>query len=127
MRRGSIIAIKNEKDVVSGAKTGREANMAKLLSYQFMNLARGPSFISGQLKKWAKEMNDEDIMLVELVAFEEMQRLRYEPHLVQTEEGRIDFTDELCGNYAAENIRLTEKMNADLAIEHPDDLQQQKV
>ena len=75
MRRGSILAIKNEKDVVSGAKTGREANMAKLLSYQFMNLARGTSFISGQLKKWAKEMNDEDIMLVELVAFEEMQRL----------------------------------------------------
>ena len=61
------------------------------------------------------------------MTFEEMQRLGYEPHLVQTEEDRIDFTGELCENYAAENKRLIEKMNADLAIENPDDLQRRKI
>ena len=66
MRRGSIIAIKSEKDVVSGAKKGREAKMANTLSCQFKNLSRGESFIAGQFKKWAKEMKEEPFSLFSL-------------------------------------------------------------
>ncbi|KAL7523822.1 hypothetical protein ACHAXR_000345 [Thalassiosira sp. AJA248-18] len=127
MRRGSIIAIKNEKDVVAGAKEGRETKMAHRLSDQFQNLSRGKSFISGQFKKWAKEMKDNDLLLVESVAFEEMRRLGYVPHLVQTTEDRIVFSEETCEEYTAENKRLIEKMNADLAIGNPGDLQRRKV
>lgn len=127
MRRGSIVAVKNDNDVVGSAKNGREARIAKGLSYQFKNLMRGQSFIAGQLKKWAREMKDEDLILVESVAYQEMKRLGYEPHLVKNEEDRILFTEELRANYALENEKLIAKMNADLAVENPDDLARRKI
>ena len=127
MRRGSIIVTKDENEVVSGAKKGREALAAKSLSYQFKNLTRGDSFQKGQLKKWAKEMKDEDIRLVESIAFDEMTRLGYEPDLIHNEEDRIDFTEELINEYTAENKTLIAKMNADLAVENPADLERRQI
>ena len=56
-----------------------------------------------------------------------MQRLGYEPDAVESEEDRIDFTEDLVQEYTAENKRLIEKMNADLAIENPDDLNRRKI
>lgn len=47
MYHGSIVAIKSEKEVVTGAKKGRESMMARRLSYQFKNLGRGDSFTAG--------------------------------------------------------------------------------
>lgn len=127
MRRGSIVVIKNEKDVVAGAKNGREAIAAKRLSDQFKNLTRGDSFIAGQYKKWAKEMSHDDMILVESVAWDEMQRLGYEPHLIKTEEDRIEFTAETQEEYITKNKKLIEKMNADLAIKNPADLERRKI
>ncbi len=127
LRRGSIVAIKSENKIVSGAKNGREAKMARGLSYQFQNLSRGDSFTQGQFKKWAKEMSVEDLVLVESVVLKEMKRLGYEPHLIKTEEDCIFFTAELCGQYVAQNEMLTKKMNADLAIDNPADLQRRMV
>ena len=125
MRRGSIVAIKSEKEVVRGAKLGREAKSARRLSYQFKNLGRGDSFIAGQLNKWLREMKDEDIRIVESAAYDEMYRLGYFPRI--EEEERIDFTDELCEEYAAENERLKKKMIEDLAVENPDDLKRRQI
>ena len=127
MRRGSIIVIKDENDVVSGAKKGRESLIAGRLSYQFQNLIRGESFIAGQFKKWAKEMKEEDIRLVESIAFNEMKRLGYEPDLIHNKEDRIDFTEELIREYTVENEKLIAKMNADLAVDNPADLERRKI
>jgi len=127
MRRGSIVVIKGENEVVSGAKKGRESLIAGRLSYQFQNLIRGESFIAGQFKKWAKEMKEEDIRLVESIAFNEMKRLGYEPHLIHNEEDRIDFTEELIHEYTVENEKLVAKMNADLAVENPADLERRNI
>jgi len=125
MRRGSIIAIKSEKDMGVTAKKGRESMLARTLSYQFKNLGRGDSFTKGQLKKWVKEMAEEDRTLVESVAYDEMFRLGYFPCV--EEEDRIDFTDELCEEYTTENERLKQKMIDDLAVENPDDLKRRQV
>ena len=127
MRRGSIIAIKNDLEVASGAKKGREANMARLRSSQFKNLGRGGSFSAGQLMKWKNEMKDEDLLIVESVAFHEMSRLGYEPHKIKNEDDRVKFTEKLCAEYIAENARLIDKMNADLALEDPDDLKRRQI
>ena len=56
-----------------------------------------------------------------------MQRLGYEPHVVESEDDRIDFTEELIEEYTAENKRLIDKVNSDLAIENPDDLNRRKI
>ena len=61
-------------------------------------------------------MKDEDIVLVESVAFEEIKRLDYELHLIEAEDDRIDFTEELHEKYTAENKRLVGKMNENLAV-----------
>lgn len=120
MRRGSIVAIKSEKEVVTGAKKGRESMMARRLSYQFKNLGRGDSFTAGQLNKWAREMTDENILIVESAAYDEMNRLGYLPRV--EEEDRIEFTEKLCQDYDAENERLKKKMIDDLAVDNLDDL-----
>jgi len=127
MRRGSVVAIKSNNDVVSGAKKGREAVLACHLSYQFKNLGRGDSFTKGQFKKWAKEMSDKDLVVVESVALKEMQLLGYEPGLILTKDDCIDFTEELQEKCSAANKTLIEKMNADLAISNPKDLQRRKI
>lgn len=127
MRRGSIIAIKTEEEVVSSARVGRESLMARNLSCQFQNLVRGDSFLAGQFKKWATEMEDEDIIVVESVAFREMTRLGYEPHLVKFLDDRIDFTGRLGETYDADNAMLIEKMNADLAVDNPYDLKRRQI
>ena len=127
MRRGSVVAIKNNEEVVSGAKKGRESRRASQLSYQFKNLERGDSFTAGQFKKWAKEMKDEDIVLVESVVFEEMKRLDYELHLIEAEDDRIDFTEELHEKYTAENKRLVGKMNENLAVVNLGDFVRHKI
>lgn len=119
--------LKSEKEVVAGAKMGREAKSARNLSCQFKNLTRGESFIAGQLQKWVREMNKSDLFLVESAAFDEMKRLGYEPHIVKSEDYCIDFTEKLCTKYTAENKRLVDKMNADLAIENPDDLKRRQI
>lgn len=127
LRRGSIVAIKSEKEVAKGAKRGREAQIASTLSFQFKNLTRGDSFTKGQFKKWATEMKKEDMLIVESVAFVEMTRLGYEPYLIKTEEDRIDFSEKTLSEYYSENTRLVAKMNDDLANENPDDLKRRQI
>ncbi|KAL7545138.1 hypothetical protein ACHAWF_008492 [Thalassiosira exigua] len=128
MRRGSVLAVKSEKEVVSSARNGREATLAKQLSYQFQNLTRGDSFKKGQFKKWAVEMKDEDLILVESVAFEEMRRLGYEPHMVKTKDERIHlFTVALQDKYVAINKSLISKMMENLAHQNPDDLKRRQL
>ena len=127
MRRGSIIASKNDIEVASGAKKGRETIIAGTQSSQFTNLVRGDSFLAGQLMKWKKEMNDEDLLIVESVALHEMSRLGYELHKIKNEDDRIEFTVKLCAEYTAENKCLIEKMNADLAIDDPEDLKRRQI
>eukprot|EP00956_Cyclotella_meneghiniana_P022195 scaffold41616_cov66-Cyclotella_meneghiniana.AAC.3 len=72
-------------------------------------------------------MKEEDLRLVESIAFHEMTTLGYEPHLIQNEEDRIDFTEELIDEYTTENTKLTAKMNADLGEENPADLERRKI
>ena len=51
-REATVMFLKEEKDLIDGAKKGREATKARDLSYQFKNLGRGESFITDQLEKW---------------------------------------------------------------------------
>ena len=51
-RQATVIFMKENKDLINGAKRGREAQKAMKLSYQFQNLGRGPSFVKAQLEKW---------------------------------------------------------------------------
>lgn len=125
MRRGSIVDIKSVEGMAQTARIGREAQSAQHLSYQFKNLGRGDSFTKGQFEKYKKEMTAENVLLVESVAWDEMCRLGYVPEA--KEENRITFTDECIEAYTAENKRLVEKMNEDLAIENPDDFNRRQI
>lgn len=51
-RQATVIFMKDNEDLINGAKSGREAQKAMGLSYQFQNLGRGPSFVQNQLEKW---------------------------------------------------------------------------
>lgn len=51
-RQATVIFMKDNEDLINGAKRGREAQKAMRLSYQFQNLGRGPSFVQAQLEKW---------------------------------------------------------------------------
>ena len=65
-------------------------------------------------------MTDENILIVESAAYDEMNRLGYLPRV--EEEDRIEFTEKLCQDYDAENERLKKKMIDDLAVDNLDDL-----
>ena len=97
------------------------------LSYQFKNLNRGVSFTKGQFKKWVKEMKHDDMLIIESVAYDELVRLGYEPHLVKSQAGRVVFTEEILQEYDAENKRLVAKMYEDLAVNDPDDLKRRQI
>jgi serine/threonine protein phosphatase PrpC len=122
MRRGSVVEMQSEIEMTSNAKSNREASNASLLSTQFKNLTRGESFAKEQFQKWAKGMDEEDIRIVESVAFNEMKLLGYEPHLVKNNEGKQCFTEAMVTEFGKLNEELIEKMKSDLARENPDDL-----
>lgn len=126
LRRGSVVVLLGDNEVVESAKHGREVRTARHLSYQFMNLHRGNSFTKGQMAKWKKEMTDADIHLVESCAQEEMTRLGYPPVIVGTKADPIEFTDDLVAKFEMENQKLLEKMNTDLLLENPEDFHRRK-
>lgn len=46
------------------------------------------------VKKWRNEMDDEDILLIESVAYEMMTRLGYDTHIVGKTRDALTFSDE---------------------------------
>ena len=78
MRRGSVVVLKSDDQIVNDSRQGHEATKASVLSYQFKNLTRGDSFTKKQYQKWVREMNTADRAFVENAAREEMQRLGYD-------------------------------------------------
>jgi len=145
MRRGSVQILKEVENMKDTAKKGQEAVKAAGLSYQFKNLTRGESFREGQFQKWRSEnLPDEDIHLIESVAYEEMTRLGYEPHIVPLKKqcaykfttlcspklfvkcARVkpilEFTPEDISEYKRLNDVGIKNMNASLAVENPSDL-----
>mmetsp|Transcript_22722 Transcript_22722/g.31736 ORF Transcript_22722/g.31736 Transcript_22722/m.31736 type:complete len:102 (+) Transcript_22722:147-452(+) len=94
MRRGSVQILKDLEDVIAGASKGHEAKKAAVLSYQFKNLTRGKSFAKAQFQKWRVALNDDELHLIESVAFEEMSRLGYEPHVAGVSRERLEFSEE---------------------------------
>ena len=125
-RRGSVIVLRDDNEVVESAKTGREAQMASRLSYQFKNLHRGDSFAKGQMAKWRKNMDEDDVRMVESCAREEMTRLGYFPEIVGTKAEPIHFTDDLIEELENENQKLIAKMNTDLFDDNPEDFHRRK-
>lgn len=128
MRRGSVCAFKDEQEITETAKCNRESVQASTLSYQFQNLTKGKEFAKTQLEKsGGREMNEEDLRIVESVAHDVMSRLGYQPRLVKTSEDRLVFTDEHIENYERMNKELIQKMYADLAVENPADLKRRTI
>ena len=70
-------------------------------------------------------MSDEDLLVVESVAYDQLVRLGYEPHYPAIEHLEIDSTLE--DKYTLENERLICKMNEDLAKENPEDLRRRQI
>ena len=120
MRRGSVVVIKDEKNMTSDSRKSHEATKAAVLSYQFKNLTRGDSFTKKQFEKWRREMEDDDARIVEIVAKEQMNLLGYTCWFVD-ENSDEDFNEEEITSFENENKRLVEKMNNDLKMENPGD------
>ena len=72
-------------------------------------------------------MKHDDMLIIESVAYDELVRLGYEPHLVKSPADRVVFTKEMIREYDAENKRLVVKMNEDLAVNDPDDLKRRQI
>lgn len=123
MRRGSVVVVQNETEMTSNAKSNREASNASLLSSQFKNLTRGASFTKGQFQKFLLEMSDEDMAIVESVAFKEMKELGYEPNVIKNMEDKKVLTDHEVAEFGKTNTKLIEQMHIDLAVDNPDDLE----
>ena len=70
-------------------------------------------------------MSDEDLLVVESVAYDQLVRLGYQPHYPAIEHLEIDSTLE--DKYTLENERLIRKMNEDLAEENPEDLRRRQI
>jgi len=126
LRRGSVVVLRDDNEVVESAKTGREAQMANQLSYQFKNLQRGDSFTKGQMAKWKENMDGDDVHMVESCAREEMTRLGYFPVIVGIKAEPIHFTADLVEELEKDNTKLIEKMNNDLLDDNPEDFHRRK-
>jgi serine/threonine protein phosphatase PrpC len=123
LRRGSVAILKKVEDMMTGATKSTGAKQAAVLSYQFQNLTRGESFRLQQFEKWRTQMDDDDIFLIESVAHEIMTRLGYKPQIVGVTSDAMVFTDENIAEFKVLNEEGIKKMNADLAVENPEDLQ----
>ena len=66
-RQATVIFMKENIDLINGAKGGREAQKAMRLSYQFQNLGRGASFVQAQLEKWKNPIILEYITMMDRV------------------------------------------------------------
>jgi len=121
LRRGSVAILNKVEDMMNTAAGGVGAQQASVLSYKFKNLTRGESFRQGQFQKWRKEMNEDDILLIESVAHEMMTRLGYEPHIVGVTRDALVFTDEQIEEFKVLNELGIKKMMEDLQQENPED------
>jgi len=127
MRRGSVVGLMDEEHITTNAKGGRDAKGASELSYQFKNLTRGTSMIKTQFKKWAYEMDEDTLRIVESIAFTDMKKLEYEPHIIKTNKKRINFAEDVIQEYTKLNADLIVKMYCDLENDNPADFDRRQV
>jgi hypothetical protein len=123
-RQASVLFMNPTKDLINGAKQGREAQKSMNMSYQFQNLGRGPSFAIRQHKKWMNlktRLKMNDIQLIESVAHETMEELGYCTHLVGVSADPTVFTEEDIIHFDELNKDGIQKMNDDLQKENPGD------
>ena len=95
-----------------------------MLSYQFRNLVRGPSFAKLQMAKWlqgTEPLSTEEIQLIESVAHETMTKLGYKLHLISDENPPMVFTDADLAEFQRLNKEGIKEMNSKLLEEDPDD------
>ena len=84
-RQASVMTIRPINECLNRSRNGLQTSLARSLSYQFQNLGRGDSFIAEQYQKWKhseKGLKDEELLVIESVAFDVMIKLGYEPHIV---------------------------------------------
>jgi len=123
-RQATVIFMKENKDLINGAKRGREAQKAMKLSYQFQNLGRGASFVKVQLEKWRNPITGlkyDDLQLIESVAYKIMGEFTYETAMVGKTTEPTLFSKEDITLFGKLNREGIEKMNADLQVENPGD------
>ena len=124
LRLGSVLAMESQEQQTENAKGGAEARKAAVLSYQFRNLVRGPSFAKLQMAKWLKgtePLSTEEIQLIESVAHETMTKLGYKLHLISDENPPTVFTDADLAEFQRLNKEGIKEMNSKLLEEDPDD------
>jgi serine/threonine protein phosphatase PrpC len=125
-RQASVLFMSPAEDLINGAKTGREATKAQSLSYQFENLGRGPSFAQQQNQKWRDPvtgLDQDNIQLVESVAYEMMQKLGYKTHLVGVVAEPSVFSQDDLRMFHELNKQGIQKMRAGLKVENPGDFE----
>ena len=70
-------------------------------------------------------MSEDDVLLIESVAHEMMTRLGYNPHIVGVTQDALVFSHEQIAEFTKLNEEGIKKMQANLAIDNPKDLERQ--
>jgi len=115
----SVLDIREIGQRVGDAKDGREAQKAAVLSYQFKNLVQGDEFAKQQFQKWCngpEPLGEDDLILIESVAFKVMQQLGYDCHLVTKSVDPRRFTAEDIAEFSRLNAEAVKKMKEDLWV-----------
>lgn len=124
LRIGSVLEMESQEQQTEKAKGGAEAKKAAVLSYQFRNLVRGPSFAQQQMAKWlqgSEPLSTEEIQLIESVSHETMTKLGYKLHLISDENPPTAFTPADLAEFQRLNEERVKEMNSKLLVEDPDD------
>ncbi|CAK0900457.1 unnamed protein product [Prorocentrum cordatum] len=120
----SVLAIRDLKTKCEDAKNGNESKKAAGLSKQFCNLTLGDEFAKGQFAKWrhgTPPMPTCDVILVENVTWDVMQRFGYMPSIVSVTQDPAAYSKSELETFEKLNREGIEKMNADLEEEDPED------
>ena len=129
-RQASVLYMKSAKELIEGAKKGREAQKACDLSYQFKNLRRGSSFAKGQNTKWLHPetgLKEDEIQLLESVVYKVLKMLGYRPHLVGVITKPTVFTETDLKSFDELNKQGIQKMNDDLKKETTGDFERRRI
>jgi serine/threonine protein phosphatase PrpC len=129
-RQSSVRFMDVAEHLIANAKDGREAQKAKVLSYQFQNLGRGASFAKTQNQKWLTSDNplkEDEIQLIESIAHDTMAKFGYKCHLVGMTTEPTMFTEEDIKKFDRLNQEGIQEMNENLKEDNPGDWERRQI
>ncbi|CAK0843771.1 unnamed protein product [Prorocentrum cordatum] len=125
----SVLPMTDLEAKCEDARSGTESKKAAGLSKQFCNLTLGDDFAKGQFAKWlhgTPPMPTGDVILVENVTWDTMQRFGYMPSIVSVTQDPAAYSKSELETFEKLNREGIEKMNADLEEEDPEDARRRR-